>query len=311
MQGGDLIGAIALVEQAAAAEPANRTAQAQAANALNQLGLQLVNSGDRDGGYATFIKAGTVARVLQKNFSDLNEAERGAIANCLYNEACAHGVGNRPEQALASLKDAVAAGFADASLIGSDADLAVIRDLPEFKDLLEGVGKAQAEAARREALELLASGESFPFDFSLADVDGQTVQLAALKGKVVIVDVWGTWCPPCRAEVPHFVELRNKYAPEEFAIVGINYERAPQDQWVDKIKAGIAELGINYPCVIGDDATRNQIPNFEGFPTTLFIDRTGKVRLKAVGYHDLAHLEALVTALLAEPKPKGGTSGGN
>ena len=60
---------------------------------------------------------------------------------------------------------------------------------------------------------------------------------------------------------------------------------------------------MTYPCVVGDDATRDQVPNFEGFPTTLFIDRTGKVRFKEVGYRPLVALDAVVSTLLAETAP--------
>jgi len=57
---------------------------------------------------------------------------------------------------------------------------------------------------------------------------------------------------------------------------------------------------MNYPCLIGDEKTQKHVPNFEGFPTTLFIDRTGTVRLKAVGYHSYEDLSAIVGALLEE-----------
>jgi hypothetical protein len=62
----------------------------------------------------------------------------------------------------------------------------------------------------------------------------------------------------------------------------------------------VKENKIPYPCVIGDDKTQEQIPDFEGFPTTLFLDRAGKVRLKVVGYHSMADLDAIVSMLLDE-----------
>ena len=83
--------------------------------------------------------------------------------------------------------------------------------------------------------------------------------------------------------------------------MGINYERVPQAQWVQKIELFIAEQDINYPCVIGDEATRKMIPDFRVYPTTLFINRAGVVRLKIVGYHPLEMLEAIVFELLGEP----------
>ena len=145
-----------------------------------------------------------------------------------------------------------------------------------------------------------AAPQSFDFSFALPDLEGNTVSLANFKGKVVIVDVWGTWCPPCRMEIPHFVELQKKYRDAGLEIVGINYERVPADQWRDTIKKFVEENGVTYTCVIGDAATQQSIPNFNAYPTTLFVDRAGKVRQTLVGAHELSVLEGIVGPLLAE-----------
>ena len=115
----------------------------------------------------------------------------------------------------------------------------------------------------------------------------------------MIVDIWGTWCPPCREEIPHFIKLKDAYA-DDLAIVGINYEDGEGDEVVERIRQFATERGMNYPCVIGDQATQDQVPNLQGFPTTLFLDREGKVRLKVVGYHPYEKLEAYINVLLSE-----------
>ena len=81
-----------------------------------------------------------------------------------------------------------------------------------------------AERLVKEAQEVLASGETFPFDFTLTDFSGQNISLTGFQGKVLIVDIWGTWCPPCRAEIPSFVKLQTEYGPQGLQIVGLNYE---------------------------------------------------------------------------------------
>jgi thiol-disulfide isomerase/thioredoxin len=147
----------------------------------------------------------------------------------------------------------------------------------------------------------MAASETFPFSLSGTSIQGDTVELDALKGKVLIVDVWGTWCPPCRAEIPFFVQLQEKFGTEGFQMIGINYERQGSDEKNrEAVVKFIEEFGINYPCIMGDDATREQIPNLTGFPTTLFIDAEGTVRLKAVGLHEYEYLEAVVQELLSQ-----------
>ena len=143
--------------------------------------------------------------------------------------------------------------------------------------------------------------KSFPFDFELKDTDDKTVTLADYKGKVTIVNVWGTWCPPCRKEIPHFVDLYKEFKDKGLEIVGINCnEQGSRDQVKKKIKDFAKENKIEYKCVLNDEKTEDKIPGFQGYPTTLFLDRTGKVRLMLVGYTPKAKLEAIITTLLAE-----------
>ena len=148
----------------------------------------------------------------------------------------------------------------------------------------------------------MAGHNSFPFDFRLPSIDGDIISKADFQGQVLIVDIWGTWCPPCRKEIPHFIQLRNTYGKEELAIVGLNYERVNEAQTaINKIKSFRDVNGINYPCLLGDDETAKQIPNFQGFPTTFFIDKQGEIRLTLVGLQPYKRLEAAAQILLQEP----------
>ena len=131
-------------------------------------------------------------------------------------------------------------------------------------------------------------------------LDGEPISLADYQGKVLIVDFWGTWCPPCLREIPHFVKLHAAYKDQGLEIVGVNYERGDPDGFAEKIKSAIQQRGITYSCAIGDRPTREQVPNLNAFPTTLFIDPSGTVRLKVVGYHDYEFLETIVKELLSE-----------
>jgi thiol-disulfide isomerase/thioredoxin len=147
----------------------------------------------------------------------------------------------------------------------------------------------------------LNSFRSFPLDFDVMTIDGKPLQKDDFAGRVLIVDIWATWCPPCRAEIPSFVELQSKYFDAGLSIIGMNYERAGTPR--DAIRA-INEFRrlqpINYPLALGTESLTAQVPRFRGYPTTLFIDASGEVRMKLVGAHPLEVLESYALVLLSE-----------
>jgi thiol-disulfide isomerase/thioredoxin len=297
-QKGDLKEATALLEQAVKAEPKNRNALFWLARAYQQGALEL----ERPQSSPLLLKSAQMMRTLRDAYkNDLNEQEKFLLAVALYNEACTYAVEKKKDKAIASLTEATDSGFTRLDLLDEDEELASIRETPEFQKLKKRTEEKALIAAREHAKELLAKNEPFKFDFKLPDLNDKDVALADFKGKVTIVDVWGTWCPPCRKEIPHFVELLKKYKDKGLAIVGINYEQInDKAEAKETIKTFLKENKVPYTCVLGDDKTQEQIPNFEGFPTTLFLDRTGKVRLKVVGYHPMADLDAIVSMLLEE-----------
>ena len=124
--------------------------------------------------------------------------------------------------------------------------------------------------------------------------------MASSKGKVLIVDIWGTWCPPCREEIPHFIALYKQYGSQGLEIVGLNKENGSVEAQAQKVREFRDKFGIPYRCAIITERIMAQIPDFDGFPTTLFFDKRGKLRLMYVGYHEARELQAAVENLLAE-----------
>ena len=153
----------------------------------------------------------------------------------------------------------------------------------------------------QEAILDLEQGRSFPFDFAVRDITGRSHQLADYRGKVLIVDFWATWCPPCRREIPSFIKLQNQLGPNGLQVFGLNFEHESGLAAVDKVRRFVEANGINYPCALGTADIKSLVPGFRGYPTTLFIDRTGRVRLKIVGLHDYTYLETVARQLLGEP----------
>ena len=270
------------------------------------LGRELSSDDDTAPAHAAFLTSAKHFRNLQKDFKPLFPPEVGFGSTVFYNEACAL-ASKDTKAAQASLTEAVELGFTDFKLMKTDKDLEPLRKAGGFDKFVaqqEAVGAKKADAAIGKEL---ADNKTFPFDFTLPDLDGKPVSLSSFQGKVVIVDVWGTWCPPCRAEVPHFVELQKTYGKQGLQIVGINYEKSTDP--IPGIKSFAKEHGINYPLVIGNQVTQNKIPEFQAFPTTLFIDRKGEVRLMAVGARPQSYLEAVVKRLLSEPALAGAKAG--
>ena len=188
----------------------------------------------------------------------------------------------------------VSQGSDDVDAIEEQPDFKSVRALPDYRAQMDKAIVAPIKAK-------MAGTKSFPFDFTLKDVDGKPLKLADARGKLTIVDVWGTWCPPCRKEIPHFVALEKKYGSKGLKIVGINCNEEGTPAEVKKTIIDYrAENKITYPCVLNDDSIEGKIPGFQGYPTTLFLDKTGKVRLVLVGYTAMIQLEAVVTTLLAE-----------
>ena len=139
-----------------------------------------------------------------------------------------------------------------------------------------------------------AVGKVPAYNFKLKTLDGKTVTLDDFKGKVLIVDVWDTWCPPCKAEIPHFIELYSKYKSKGLEILGVAGGRYGEEA----VRKFIQEYGINYRNAI---ATPEFIQGFGGIrniPTTFVIDKQGRIYQKYVGYRDKEVFETDIKAIL-------------
>jgi thiol-disulfide isomerase/thioredoxin len=256
-----------------------------------------IQGGDSTNGYAEYEESAAIWKKIKAATPELNDQDEATYATAVYNLACALSLKKEIDPALAALRDSLEHGFSQTGLLKTDKDLDNLREHADFKAMIENLAQFRIAAAKKH----ISKDPLFPFQFSLTNLNGEAVSLKDFTGKVVIVDVWGTWCPPCRQEIPHFVALHQKYKDKGFEIIGINYERGESPEANRKLVVDFAaKNNVLYNCVMGDEETQKQIPAFEGYPTTLFVDREGKVRAKVVGYHQYDDLEAMVEVLLNE-----------
>jgi len=149
------------------------------------------------------------------------------------------------------------------------------------------------EAARRHGgTHAGAMGAAAPA-FSLNDIDGKPLALANHRGKVVLLNFWATWCTPCRAEIPQFVEFQNKYGPQGLQIIGIS-----MDDDATPVRAFYQQFKMNYPVAIGTATLADSYGGVLGLPVTFLIGRDGTIAAKYVGATDLAALQKKIEAMV-------------
>jgi thiol-disulfide isomerase/thioredoxin len=130
--------------------------------------------------------------------------------------------------------------------------------------------------------------------WKLQDLDGKTVSSDDFKGKVVILDFWATWCPPCRAEIPGLIDLQKAYGKQGLMVVGVSVDQGG----ADVIKPFLEKFGMNYPVLVADDKVQQTFGGFDAIPVTLVIDRQGRIVKRHLGLTEKDEFEAEIKPLL-------------
>jgi peroxiredoxin len=152
-----------------------------------------------------------------------------------------------------------------------------------------------AEAAQSSACD--KNPKPANLNFVLKDASGKDFDLASQKGKVILLDFWATWCPPCKVEIPWFVEFQEKYGPKGFIVIGVSV-----DDPASALKPFGDKYKVNYPLLVGEG--RNDIKGPRGYnaawglPKTFVIGRDGNICKTHVGLSNKEHFEQQIKSLL-------------
>jgi thiol-disulfide isomerase/thioredoxin len=147
---------------------------------------------------------------------------------------------------------------------------------------LAGCSQDPASSPQRTQPAIAAGeiGSQLP-EFSVKDLQGGEISSAELRGKVVLIDFWATWCQPCKKEMPGYQKLLNLYGPRGFTVIGFKFDTMMDTE--DPVQFA-KKIGVHYPLAVAPDELKQKFGGIEGLPTTMLYDRQGILRKKIIGF---------------------------
>ena len=144
---------------------------------------------------------------------------------------------------------------------------------------------------------LAVEGENVPApDFAIKDLRGKALSLADYKGKVLVMNFWATWCGPCRAEIPDFIEVYKENKARGLEILGVSVDNMTPE----KLLTFVDKAGINYPVALADRTIVEDYEPGDYLPATIVVDGKGVIRYRQVGQLEKAALVKLFNELIGE-----------
>ena len=165
----------------------------------------------------------------------------------------------------------------------------VVAGLAGCKQQSAGLSQPKADAIAPGEI-----GSRLP-DFSVKDLQGRQISSADLRGKVVLIDFWATWCQPCKKEMPGYQKLLDLYGSSGFEVIGFKFDTMADTE--DPI-AFAKKIGVRYSLVVAVDDLKQKFGGIAGLPTTMLYDRQGMLRNKVIGFEYTDAMEVALKPLL-------------
>lgn len=162
---------------------------------------------------------------------------------------------------------------------------------------LAGCNQHSASVAPQAKVAVTSPGEigsQLP-EISVKDLQGREISSAELRGRVVLIDFWATWCQPCKKEMPGYQELLDRYGSQQFAVVGFKFDTMMDSE--DPVVFA-KKIGVRYPLAVATEDLKQKFGGVAGLPTTLIYDRKGILRNKVIGFEYTDVIESQLKPLL-------------
>ncbi len=249
------------------------------------------------------IYEGKIALALSKNPSYPQNALE-ALAPPMINMARGYAIRGDQTAAFDAIRTAVDTGFGEFKSLADDPIIQRVADQTTIAALIADLEVRYQKSVDRWTRTVVTEFQPYQFNFDLANAQGGRITSADYDGQVIVLDMWATWCAPCRKGIPHFIALQNRFGNEDVAVLGVAMDN-PSDpnSAMTAVRDFAVQHKFNYPTALGDQSFSAQVPGKQILPTTLFIDPGGRVRYIARGYHDYAKIEAIAEFLASESQP--------
>ena len=263
--------ALAYAERAVCSVPAGEELDEMRASARGTLGFVRLKRGETDKAIATLSEAAADASDDQEILLYLGMA---------YEKS------GRADEAIDAYSRSVAVFLGEDQRASEPLRALYQKRHGSLEGLDERIAAAREKSLRRIALDSRREDRPAPA-WELRDLSGKTVKMSDFKGKLIVMDFWGSWCPPCREELPSFQAMYDKYKDRGVVFLGMNWERAAEPgARMKAVTDFMARNKYTFPVIIDHDRVAVEAYEIEGFPTVFVIDKTGTIRYRNVGYDE-------------------------